>query len=153
MTETERLATVIRQHATDLDTHRLCLMPEALTLVVNSIWHRIQSVAFNAYGGGHDASPIVGGLTYLSGMTPSYGRFRGFLATKTGVRGPVRQDDKCVLVEDTVFDGLATLDRIKAIEDFGAKVVKVISVVDQKVTEGSLSEYNYEWLVTTEDIG
>lgn len=180
MFDKDRLVDLIRQHALEfgdfvlksgarstyyLDLRKLHLTPEGLLVVVGSLWEKMQPDVFNAFGGPSiGADPIIGGLTYLSGMYPSYGRFRAFLIRKESkdhgkagrIVGPLRKDDRCILIEDVVTSGGSSLDAIGAVEAFGAKVVKVYSVVDRLAGGAeafAAAGYPYESLATIKDLG
>lgn len=84
------------------------------------------------------ADPIVGGLLALTGMSGT--GCRGFLvrkeekthgAGKSRIIGSVQPGDRCILFEDVVTTSRTTLDAIKQVEDFGAKVIAIAAVVDR----------------------
>ena len=121
-----------------LDLRNLHLTPGGLQVVVAHIWRELDSVVEHDAIGGPciGADPIIGALIYSA--TPLL-PVRGFLVRKATkehglagrIVGPLKPGDHCVLIEDVVTSGGSSLDAIDAIEDFGAKVVQVISVVDR----------------------
>lgn len=120
-----------------LDLRSLHLTPEGLHEVVNCIRRELLELEYDAVGGPCvGADPIIGALLYAAPPTS----VRGFLVRKAAkehglegrVIGSVRQQDRCVMIEDVVTSGGSTLSAIDAVEHcFGAKVVQVISVVDR----------------------
>ncbi len=121
-----------------LDMRNLHLTPEGLFEVVNYIYDELMRIEFDAIGGPCiGADPIIGGLSYLMGeMSFSCRSFLVRKATKEHglagrIVGPLKPGDRCILIEDVVTSGGSSLDAIAAVEDFGAKVVQVMSVVDR----------------------
>lgn len=127
-----------------LDLRNLTLNPHGLNAVVNRFMVELKKltsfgVTYTAVGGPSvGADPIIGGLVYAMGFAPRAG-MRGFLVRpeakehgKGGrIVGPLTPHDRCVIFEDVTTTGGSALDAIAAVEDFGAKVVHVYSVVDR----------------------
>ena len=127
-----------------LDLRNLTLNPHGLNAVVNRFMVELKKltslgVTYTAVGGPSvGADPIIGGLMYAIGFSPR-GGIRGFLVRKEAkehgkggrIVGPLREGDQCVVIEDVTTTGGSALDAIAAVEDFGAKVVHVYSVVDR----------------------
>lgn len=127
-----------------LDCRVLNLQPDGLHGVVTAILDKLnkeslKGLNFNAVGGPSiGADPIVGGLVFMAGMMPGP-KYKGFLIRKEGkehgkggrIVGPLKQGDRCVIIEDVTTTGGSALDAIDEVEAFGAKVVHCISIVDR----------------------
>lgn len=94
--------------------------------------------AIDAVGGmSIGADPILAAALTLAGLE---GRpLRGFIVRKEAkghgmgkqVEGPIQPGDRCVIVEDVVTTGGSSFKAIDAVEATGAKVVRVIAVLDR----------------------
>lgn len=122
-----------------LDCRNLDLTPEGLHAVVTTLMDKLRPLQFDAVGGPSiGADPIIGGLCFLGGMMPKC-KFVGFLVRPEGkdhgksgrIVGPVKAGDRCVIVEDVTTTGGSAMSAVQAVEDFGAKVVHVFSIVDR----------------------
>jgi len=148
-----------------LDCRNLHLTPVGLHLVVCTLWQMMSSLKFDAFGGPCvGADPIIGGLTFFAGMAPSPQRYTGFMIRpeskdhgKGGrIVGPLKEDARCIIIEDVVTSGGSSIGAIEAVEDFGAKVVHVFSVVDR--LQGGAERFAekgipYTPLLTINDLG
>lgn len=84
------------------------------------------------------ADPFIGAILYecrKNNMPMS-----GFLVRKQSkahgtqklIEGPLKKGDNVVVLEDVITTGGSVLSAIQTVEEFGAKVVKVLSVVDRE---------------------
>jgi orotate phosphoribosyltransferase len=84
------------------------------------------------------ADPIVGAMLALAGMEDL--ELKGFMVrkeqkghgTKSLVEGPVAAGDRVVIIEDVITTGGSSLKAIRAVEDLGCEVARVIAIVDRK---------------------
>jgi len=148
-----------------LDCRNLHLNPRGLHCVVTYMSTELRGLEFDAIGGPSiGADPIVGGFMFLMGLTVSAGRFKGFLIRKESkdhgkggrIVGPLKQGDRCVVVEDVTTSGGSAMDAVNEVVAFGAKVVQVVSVVDRlQGAEKLFAEANipYKSLLTIRDLG
>jgi orotate phosphoribosyltransferase len=122
-----------------LDCRNLNLTPTGLHCVVTELWNLMHPMEFDAFGGPSiGADPIIGGLTFMAGLSVRHGK-RGFLVRKEGkdhgkagrIVGPLKKDHRCVIVEDVTTTGASAIDAIEAVEEFGAKVIHIFCVVDR----------------------
>jgi orotate phosphoribosyltransferase len=138
-----------------IDCSKLVLNPQGLRCVSLYIAQILRKIDYTAIGG-----PVVG-VDPIVGCLVSYCNIRGFLVRSENkehgdegrIVGTLKTGDQCVMLEDTITTGQTLLSAIKVVEEFGAKVVKTIAVVDR--LEGAkdlLSDYNYESLLTIEDL-
>lgn len=145
-----------------IDGKQTTLDPEGSLLVAEAILDLIKDDEAEAIGGlTLGADPIVGATVCLS---QERGRpIRGFIVRKeskdhgTGrrIEGPLRQGENCIIVEDVTTTGASALSAIQAVEDFGARVSRVISLVDR--LQGASQEfaargYIFSPIFTIEDL-
>lgn len=130
-----------------LDCRKVTLHPQGAKLIGKIILEKIKGLKVNAIGGlTLGADPITSAVVTLSDIP-------GFIVrkqekahgTKQKIEGIIEPGWNVVIVEDVATTGASALQAIKTVEEFGAKVVKVISVVDRE--EGAaqaLKAYNFE---------
>ncbi|MHB8280036.1 MAG: orotate phosphoribosyltransferase [Candidatus Humimicrobiaceae bacterium] len=145
------------------DAKMVTLTAEGAYLVGSIILDIIKDLDVDAVGGlTMGADPIVGSVTALSYGTDM--PVKAFIVRKEPkkhgkkkwIEGPLVEGDKVLVVDDVVTTGDSIVNAIKRIEEYGCKVVKVISLVDR--FEGgyeNLKEngYTLESLFTAEDFG
>ncbi len=120
---------------------------------------------YDAIGGPMSgADPIIGSV--LPGLLsfPAAGKpVRGFVIRKEPKgRGPgagemfegyLEKNDKVVIVEDVTTSGGSVLKAIEVVESRGAKVVKVITLLDRLAgASDKLKDYNFQALTTLADL-
>ena len=92
------------------------------------------------------ADPITSSIIMLSDIPGFIVRKKGKEhGTKQKIEGIIEPGMQVVIVEDVATTGSSALQAIQAVEDFGAKVIKVISVVDRE--EGAaeaLKNYDFD---------
>lgn len=106
---------------------------------------RATGIKLDAVGGPEaGANQIVGGyMTYLGDPTPRFNQrldLRGFTVRKQQKKhgkeglivGNLQKGDVVGILEDVTSTGASTIHAIEAIQDFGAKVALVISLVDRE---------------------
>lgn len=84
------------------------------------------------------ADPIVGSMLSLAGLEDL--ELKGFIVrkktkdhgTKSLVEGPLSSGEKVVIIEDVVTTGGSSLNAIKAVEETGCRVTRVLAVVDRE---------------------
>ncbi len=127
-----------------IDGKRLSLHSETMHECVQCLSQLIMDgcsdgIVVDAIGGpciGSDA--MVGALLYHWGGSRHI--FRGFLVRKEEkkhgkperVIGTVKPGDNCVLIEDVVTTGRSSLDAIRQVQAFGAKVHRVVCLMDRE---------------------
>lgn len=130
-----------------LDCRKVTLHPQGSKLIGKIILEKIKGLKVDAIGGlTLGADPITSAVVTLSDIP-------GFIVrkqekahgTKQKIEGIIERDWNVVIVEDVATTGESALKAIKAAEDAGAKVVKVIAVVDRE--EGAaetLKAYDFD---------
>lgn len=122
-----------------IDCRKITLHPQGARLIAKIILEKIKGLKVDAIGGlTLGADPITSSVVALSDIP-------GFIVrkkekehgTKQRIEGIIAPRYNVVIVEDVATTGGSALEAIKAVEELGAKVVKVISVVDRE--EGSAS--------------
>ena len=146
-----------------IDGRLVTLEPEGSYLIARLILDLLKDEGVDAIGGPTlGADPIVGATvaaSYIAGRP-----LLGFLVrkaekthgTQKRIEGPLREDHRVAIVEDVVTTGQSALDAIEQVEAVGAKVVKVIALIDRlKGANELLTEkgYSFTALFTRKDIG
>ncbi|HOE69066.1 MAG TPA: orotate phosphoribosyltransferase [Candidatus Omnitrophota bacterium] len=145
-----------------IDGKQVTLDPQGLYMVGKMILRIAQAVNADAVGGPTlGADPIAAGVSLLSSHTGK--PLKAFIVRKEAkdhgmqkmIEGPVlAAGDKVVMVEDVITTGGSVLKAIKAVEDLGAKVVKVICLVDRNEgAQETLAHYNYAPIFTLKELG
>ena len=130
-----------------IDCRKITLHPQGAKLIGKIILEKIKGLKIDAVGGMTlGADPIVGAVIMLSDIP-------GFIVrkkekehgTKQKIEGHLKKGWNVLIVEDVSTTGGSALQAIQTVEFAGAKVVKVISVVDREegAKEG-LANYNFE---------
>jgi len=130
-----------------IDCRKVTLDPAGAKLVGKLILDKIKGLKIDAVGGlTLGADPIVGAVITL-------GNIPGFIVrkqekehgTKQKIEGHIEPGWRVVIVEDVATTGSSALQAIRAAEEAGAKVSKVIALVDRE--EGSreaLAGYDFD---------
>lgn len=123
-----------------IDVRRISLSSKGIYLISRLIWQIIKKEDITAIGGPTlGADPIVGGVCFLAHQE---GReLKGFLVRKAPKKHGRRRviegreltsQDKVVIVDDVATTGSSLIDAIKKVEKTGAKIKKVIVLVDRE---------------------
>jgi orotate phosphoribosyltransferase len=146
-----------------IDMSKLTNQSEGLDVITSEILMRLGRVGtdLDAIGGpALGAAPLIGG-TLINYRRDSFGvakNLRGFLVRKEPkdghwIEGNLQINDKVLILEDVVTTGNQTLKAIQKTEEFGAKVVGVMAVVDRlSGAKELLKQWNYQSLLTIDDI-
>lgn len=148
-----------------LDCRKITLTPLGLTQICSHTMYYLATnhIKFDAVGGPCvGADPIVGGLLQMAVFARP--KMRGFLVRKEEkdhgkagrIIGSVLPGDNVVVVEDVTTSGGSLLSAVEAVEEFGAKVVQVISVIDRNAGATELFEKHkipFHSLLTLDDLG
>lgn len=138
-----------------VDCRRVTLHPEGAKLIGQIILDKIKGLKVDAIGGlTLGADPIVGAVVTL-------GDIPGFIVrkqakehgTKQKIEGLIEPGWKVAIVEDVSTTGASAMEAIKAAEEAGAEVAKVISVVDrQEGAAETLKDYDFEAIFRKEEL-
>lgn len=130
-----------------IDCRKITLHPQGARLIAKIILEKIKGLKVGAIGGlTLGADPITSSVVALSDIP-------GFIVrkkekehgTKQKIEGIIEPGYNVVIVEDVATTGASALQAIEAVETFGAKVVKVISVVDREEGAGEvLKNYDFD---------
>jgi orotate phosphoribosyltransferase len=146
-----------------LDGKQVTLHSAGLRQVSLGLLELLRGVGFDAVGGmSIGADPIVAGVLTVAA---EQGRdLKGFLVRKESkghgtqrfVEGPLEPGERVVIVEDVVTTGGSSLLAIDRVQEFGAKVVQVLAIVDRM--EGGAANFRergipFASLLTIEDFG
>ena len=107
------------------------------------------------------ADPIAAAVALLSSQTGK--PIRAFIVRKEAkkhgmqkmIEGPaLEKGDHVVIVEDVITTGGSVLQAIQEVEKLGAKVARVICLVDRSEgSSASLAPYNFTPIFTVTDLG
>jgi len=124
------------------DGKRVTLNAEGSFLVAKEILDRIKGDILNgnikAIGGlTLGADPIIASTITLSWI--EHCPINGFIVRKEAkkhgkqlfIEGIVNRDDRVIIIDDVTTKGTSVLKAIKKTEEAGAKVIKIISIVDR----------------------
>ena len=146
-----------------IDGRLVTLEPEGAYLTARLILDVLKDESVDAVGGPTmGADPIVGATvaaSYIAGRP-----LLGFIVRKADkahgtqkrIEGPLREGHRVAIVEDVVTSGGSALEAIRQVEAAGAKVIKVIALLDRlKGAEQLFTEHGYSFaaLFTRKDIG
>lgn len=145
-----------------IDGKQITLSAQGLLLTAKLILHTAQTLGADAIGGPTlGADPIAAAVSLLSSQSGH--PIKAFIVRKEAkdhgmqkmIEGPPLQaGDKVLVVEDVITTGGSVLKAIQEVEKLGAKIVKVICLVDRN--EGAaeiLASYNYSPIFTLQDLG
>lgn len=148
-----------------VDGRKVTLAAEGAALIGAGVLEAIADLPGVAAVGGltMGADPIVGATLAVAGAGARPG-LRGFLVRKeakvhgTGqlVEGPVESGMDVVIVEDVATTGGSALKAVEAAEAIGAKVVRVVALLDR--LEGAAAAFaargiDFRALATIRDLG
>ena len=146
------------------DCKKLTLSAEGVFEIVKAMWcvlymtdvGRTFRTEFDAIGGPSlGSAPIVGAFCYNQGRVGK--DLRAFLIRKGEDKplGTVQPKDKVILVDDVAASGETLADAFDKISDFGAEVIKAITIIDrQEGAEKLLAQRGVPWqpLLKLEDL-
>jgi orotate phosphoribosyltransferase len=147
-----------------IDFSKVIMTPDGAAAIVGAVVAALPS-DFDAIGGPMSgADPIVGAVLPALHCYPAAGRnVRGFVIRKEPKgRGPgagemyegyLEKHSEVVLVEDVTTSGGSVLKAIKVVEEQGASVIKVITLLDRLAGAAEkLKDYNFQALTTLDDL-
>jgi orotate phosphoribosyltransferase len=146
-----------------IDCRKVTLSAAGAALIAAGILDLFAEEPFDAVGGlTMGADPVLSAVLTLAGVR---GReLRGFIVRKEAkkhgagnlVEGPLRQGDRAVIVEDVTTTGGSCWQAIEAAEAAGAKVVRVVTLLDRLAgASAAFAEKGYPFsaLFTLRDLG
>ena len=145
-----------------IDGKQVTLDPQGALVTAKLILSMISGLKADAIGGPTlGADPIAATVSLLSSQTGS--PVRAFIVRKEAkkhgmqkmIEGPaLRAGDRVVMVEDVITTGGSVLAAIEEVEKLGAKVVKLICLVDRNQgADKILQPYNYSPIFSLSDLG
>ena len=138
-----------------VDCRKATLHPQGAKLIGKIILEKIKGLKIDAVGGMTlGADPIIGAVITLSDIP-------GFIVRKKAkehgtqqkIEGIIENGFNVLIVEDVATTGGSALQAIEAAEAIGAKVIKVISVVDREegASEG-LKNYDFDPIIKKSEL-
>lgn len=138
-----------------IDCRKVTLDPQGAKLIGTIILDKIKDLKVDAVGG------LTLGADPITSAVVTIGDIPGFIVRKKGkehgtkqkIEGLIEIGWKVVIVEDVATSGSSALQAIKAAEEAGAKVIKVIAIVDRE--EGAaetLKNYDFDPIFKKSDL-
>ena len=122
-----------------IDGKLITLSPEGIYLISKIIFEMIKDQNIDAIGGlTIGADPIVSGVSLISFIEkkPIYAFIVRSSQKEHGmgklIEGNIQKNWNVAIVDDVVTTGSSLLKSIEAVENYGAKIKKVICIVDRK---------------------
>ena len=117
-----------------IDCRKVTLHPRGAKLIGKIILEKIKGLSVDAIGG------LTLGADPITSAVVTLGDIPGFIVrkkekehgTKQKIEGLIEKGWNVVIVEDVATTGASAMEALLAAEAVGAKVVKVISVVDRE---------------------
>lgn len=145
-----------------IDGRQVTLNPEGVYYIAHIMAAMLQEVEFEAVGGPTmGADPIIGALAYHLFCVDKL-PVKTFIVRKETkahglqkmIEGPsLIAGDRVVMVEDVVTSGGSILKAIRAVEDLGCQVVKVLALVDREQGAGALlAQYHFAAIFTRREL-
>ena len=151
----------LTRHASRLDVARRALLVE-IGLLTGAL-AILCLVAGLALGAGRGPRLLVGGVALAAASAMQTGKnwiivrnSKKDYGTSKLVEGVLKAGDVVLLVEDIATTGGQVLEAAKVITDAGAKVEKIVCVIDRKqgARENITSAgYTFESIITKDDLG
>lgn len=140
------------------------LLSKGAYLIAEIILDMIKRDKIDAVGGlTLGADPIIGAIVALSFKRKQ--PINGFIVRKDEkkhgmkrkIEGPaLKKSSRVLIIDDVVTSGSSTIKAIKAVQEIGCKIVKVIAVVDRgEGAKENIEKYNckLESIFTKKDFG
>ena len=138
-----------------VDCRKVTLDPQGAKLIGKIVLEKIKNLKVDAIGG------LTLGADPITSAVVTLGNIPGFIVrkkekehgTKQGIEGMIERGWNVVIVEDVATTGASALQAIEAAEGAGAKVVKVIAIVDRE--EGAaqaLKNYDFDPIFKKSDL-
>ena len=122
-----------------IDMRKTSLHPLGAKLIGEIIFEKIKSFNIDSIGGPTlGADPIVSAVSIASALSEK--PIPGFYVRKEAkshgtmkmIEGIFKPGNRVIIVEDVVTTGSSTLKTIKAVENEGGKIIKIITLVDRE---------------------
>jgi len=143
-----------------IDGKQVTLSPDGALLFARIILEALRGQPVDVVGGlSIGADPIVGSVALLSELEAR--PLRGFIVRQErkshgkmlDIEGPLKRDDRAVIVDDVITTGASILKTIGEVERHGAKVVGVLALVDREEGRKTvLQEYPTFAIFTTAEL-
>jgi orotate phosphoribosyltransferase len=144
-----------------VNSKRVLFHAEAITLLGELLYEATQDLAIEAIGGLE-----VGAIPMAAAALTAFHRHgknvEGFFVRKKAkqhgsqdlIEGQVQKGDRVVVVDDVLTTGGSVIQAIRAVEDKGAKVVRVVCICDRlQGAAEALAGYDFRPLFTIRDFG
>ena len=140
-----------------LDKYRFETQPDVLKALGELFAKHVTAATRRIAGAELGAVPLAAAASMASGLPCVFIRNqKKEYGTSKQVEGVIEAGDVVMIVEDVLTTGGQVLEAAKSLESTGAKVEKIVAVIDRM--EGARQNiegagYKFEALFTTEDLG
>ena len=140
-----------------LDKYRFETQPDVLKALGELFAKHVTAATRRIAGAELGAVPLAAAASMASGLPCVFIRNqKKEYGTSKQVEGVIEAGDVVMIVEDVLTTGGQVLEAAKSLESTGAKVEKIVAVIDRM--EGARQNiegagYRFEALFTTEDLG
>jgi orotate phosphoribosyltransferase len=144
-----------------VNSKKVLFHAEAISLLGELLYDATNDLDFQAIGGLE-----VGAIPMAAATLTAFHRhgrpLEGFFVRKQAkthgsldrVEGQVNSGDKVVVIDDVLTTGGSVVQAIEAVEELGAKVVRVVCICDRlQGAKEALAKYDFRPLFTIRDFG
>jgi orotate phosphoribosyltransferase len=144
-----------------INSKKVLFHSESIALLADLLYDATQDLTFQAIGGLE-----VGAIPMATAVCLRYqqaGRnLEGFFVRKEAkghgskerVEGQVKSGDRVVVIDDVLTTGGSVIQAIEEVEKMGAKVLRVVCIVDRlQGAREALAKYDFRPLFTVRDFG
>ena len=144
-----------------INSKRVLFHAEAITLLGELLYDATRDLEFQAIGG-LEVGAIPMAAAALTAFHRAGRTLEGFFVRKQAkghgskdlLEGQVRTGDKVVVIDDVLTTGGSVVQAIAEVEKVGAKVERVVCVVDRlQGAREALAKYDFRPLFTIRDFG
>jgi len=144
-----------------INSKKVLFHAEAITLLGELLYDATKDLEFQATGGLE-----VGAIPMAAAALTAFHRagrpMEGFFVRKQAkahgskdlVEGQVKSGDSVVVIDDVLTTGGSVIQAIEAVQDLGAKVLRVVCICDRlQGAQEALTQYDYQPIFTVRDFG
>ncbi len=145
-----------------IDAKLATLIPKGFELIGRVMARRLEEehIAYDAVGGLESGAIAIACSIAAARPVPVFfvRRNKKKHGTQKWIEGPLERDQRVLIVEDVVTTGSSVIKAITKVEDFGARVVKILVLVDRlqdarsNIIREHGSDFSYEAIYTIREL-